>query len=294
MSGRAVSSQNATRQARGGKSLSRRKLFMKLGQAGHELQQSADDASCWLLVRLSDRGGRRAIGQVAAGLIAELVSSGFLKVSDGKALLTAAGRVGIRRMLVAHGDHNGQHRVLEAGMIEAEDGANQAVMINRAESPLSWLATRKGRDGKPMIAPVYFVAGERLRSDFERGQMSPNVTRDWDRMSLPKATSGGGAAAGLTLTEAGIAARQRVTAALSEVGPELGPVLVDVCCDQRGLEDAERHNGWPKRSGKVILTMALARLARHYGLVGEPQTGRAKSSRIAHWGAEGYRPLFEV
>ena len=276
-----------------GKEISRRRLFMKLAQAGHELRQGAGP-NCWQLLRMKKGGEARLVGMVEAALVDELLSSGFLKNADGKAMLTAAGRVGIRRMLVAHGEHNAQHGALASETIEEADGSRLPVVINKAESPLSWLATRRGRDGKPMIAPVHYVAGERLRADYERGQMSPNVTRDWDRMSLPKATSGGGAAVGLNLTEAGIAARQRVGAALDEVGPELAPVLVDVCCDQRGLEEAERHNGWPKRSGKVILNMALARLARHYGLVATPNAGDGRRRAISHWGAADYRPVFDV
>jgi Domain of unknown function (DUF6456) len=55
---------------------------------------------------------------------------------------------------------------------------------------------------------------------------------------------------------------------LAAVGPELCGVLVDVCCELRGLEEAEKTRGWPQRAGKVVLQLALTRLARHYGLDG--------------------------
>jgi hypothetical protein len=76
-----------------------------------------------------------------------------------------------------------------------------------------------------------------------------------------------GADRGVTLTETVIAAKQRFSRAMKAVGPGLNDLLFDVCCHLMGLEDAEAGFGWPKRTGKVVLTIALDRLASHYGLV---------------------------
>ena len=61
-------------------------------------------------------------------------------------------------------------------------------------------------------------------------------------------------------------ARDRVTKALDSLGPGLADVALRVCCFLEGLEACERRMGWSARSGKVVLKIALQRLADHYGL----------------------------
>lgn len=159
--------------------------------------------------------------------------------------------------------------------------------VNHAESPLAWLRQRRDKHGEAMISAAQFDAGERLRADYGRAQLMPRVTTSWSHPAGKCAPSG----AGVEISDSAIAARERVQRALKAVGPELAGVLIDVCCHLKGLEVAERSAGWPQRSGKVVLQIALTALARHYGL--DRNVGAPASVRIRHWGGEGFRPSID-
>ncbi len=158
------------------------------------------------------------------------------------------------------GAFRAQHLDLSVRDLMTETGVMQ-VMVNDSESPLAWLARRKGRDGRAMIGPDQFLAGERLRADFTRGHLTPRVTSNWTGIGQTQGSGGGG-----EMTDLIVASRQRVRMALEACGPEFSGLLLDICCFLRGLEDVERERGWPSRSAKVVLQLALDRLARHYGL----------------------------
>jgi len=164
------------------------------------------------------------------------------------------------------GPQRAQHLSLNDRVVDTPTGARR-VTVDESESPLAWLARRRGRDGRALIAPHQFQAGERLRADFTRAQMMPRTTADW---SSPMASGRRGPSGGVAnFTEATMTARQRVNAALEAVGPEFSGLLIDLCCFLKGLEDLERARGWPARSAKVVLQLALDRLARHYGLMAQ-------------------------
>lgn len=162
---------------------------------------------------------------------------------------------------------------------------------DKADSPLAWLRGRKDRSGNSLLSDQQFDAGERLREDFYKGQMSARVTTDWSA-----ATSGGSRPAiyrdrELDLGDAASSARERVRRALEGVGPELSGILIDVCCYTKGIAQAERTAGLPQRSGKIVLALALNALARHYGLTGPgARADQRRAGATRHWGAENYRP----
>jgi hypothetical protein len=164
---------------------------------------------------------------------------------------------------------------------------------NLDESPLAWLRRRRGKDGAALISEAQFLAGERLRADFTFAQLGPRVTASWE---FGVGGSGGRRTepgAGVEFADSVLAARERVNRAVSAAGPEFSGILLDVCCFLNGLEQLERNAGWPQRSGKVVLQLALSRLARHYGI---EEAGAAGPSRAQprHWGVADYRPAIDA
>src|SRR5262245_49623796 len=173
------------------------------------------------------------------------------------------------------------------------DGVWRAVLVNEAESPLGWLKSRKDRNGEPLISDEQFAAGERLRADYWFAHMSPRVTSNWSALALAERSRRGAPSNAAALRDEVLAAKERVMRALMAVGPEVSGVLVDICCELKGLEVAEKENGWPQRAGKVVLQIALTRLARHYGLLNDGSRTQTRRS-VRHWGSADFRPTLDA
>ncbi len=159
-------------------------------------------------------------------------------------------------------------------------GTLPAPSFNDSESPLSWLRSRKDRSGKPLISDTQYLAGERLRMDFERAMLAKRTTMNWEM-----AGAGGRGSAAPDFSDAALAAKERYHRAMESVGPELASILHQVCCMAAGIEQAERVLELPQRSGKAVLGLGLTALARHYGLL-----SRDGYRPTAAWALDGYRP----
>lgn len=269
------------------------KLLVKLSQSKFFICacRQGDSAEEWRLFTMT-KTGQRAVGVIQHKIINELLSTGALEICDNRARLTKAGQAMVKRLLYNQGDCFGQHQIVERKTITDGTGLKE-VKINEAESPLAWLATRKDNSGKPMIEAHQVAAGERLRKDYERAQLAPQLTRNWDQFALAASKNRGGTYEGLALSELAMDAKSRVGDAIGAIAPELAGIVIDICCDQLGLVDAEKRNGLPPRSGKVILRMALNQLARHYGLLTDDTVHREVQRRITHWGDTDYKPAIE-
>lgn len=132
----------------------------------------------------------------------------------------------------------------------------RSVTVNIAESPLGWLFSRG------LLSQVQFDAGERLRLDWERAQLSPNVTMSWN--AAPVGRQRGGSAPGVDSTSAQIDAKRRFDAAIAHAGPGLADILWRIVCAGEGMRQAETALGWPARAGRLVLTLALDRTASFY------------------------------
>ncbi len=234
--------------------------FLARGAATRDFADQPPDSHLIGLVR-----GDGAKRQVDPALLKAALSRGLITRRTGPGTrtstiaITDAGRAALRR-LIADPDSafQDQHRQ----MVARTDQEFGAVTVNVLESPLSALARIKGRDGTPFLSEDLVEAGERLRADFTRGQMTPSLGQRWEPVRAGRMS---GQAGGVQdLTDAALSARQRVEAATGAIGPELSGVVLDACCFLKGLSQIERERQWPVRSAKLMLRTALQALARHY------------------------------
>jgi hypothetical protein len=129
----------------------------------------------------------------------------------------------------------------------------RSVTVNVAESPLGWLHARGH------LSERLFDAGERLRVDYERAQIAPGVTMRWDPVRI-RGTNADALAPG----ERQVAARRRFDGAIAAAGKGLEDILWRVVCACETVTTAEKELEWPARSGKLVLRLALERVADFY------------------------------
>ncbi len=129
------------------------------------------------------------------------------------------------------------------------------------ETPLRLLARLKDqKSGGKYLSADLVAAGERLQRDFEMAQVDVSGGLDWQGMM----GGTGSTAPGGTRTDRRMDARARFDAAMFTVQPELGDMLLRVCCQEQGMEVVEGELQMPQRSGKFMLRIALQYLKRHY------------------------------
>lgn len=214
------------------------------------------------------RFGRRAGEELRA---ADLAAA----MAGGRVVVTAPGLARLRR------EQGGEVEPFRNQHLDAVRGRglHEPPLRDAGESPLAWMARRRDRDGRPMIDPVEYEAGERLRRDIAQALMLPKMGTDW---TAPR-VDGGGARDPASGSDSAVAARQRVRGAMAAVGTDLSDLLLDLCGFLKGLERIEAERRWPARSAKVVARIALARLAEHYGLQREargPERARTRLWRM--------------
>jgi hypothetical protein len=247
-----------------------RRVLRKLADPKARLAQRADGA--WVVIQRGDpQSGRVKTG---APYVAAFRARGWidpLPPPEAALVLSKAGRAWILGELGVDA-FAAQHRTLRVRAIRDDSGEETIVAENDAESPLGWLKSRGA------ISDAQFEAGERLRRDYTIARLEPRMCID---LTAPVVLGSGGAANAAVMPDAVLAAKQRFAKAMSAVGPGLSDLLFDMCCALRGLESIEQDKRWPRRSGKVVLGLALDRLATHYGL-----NHNAPKPRLRSWSAD--------
>ena len=84
----------------------------------------------------------------------------------------------------------------------------------------------------------------------------------WD--AAPVARGRGGTAPDVDLNGAQVDAKRRFDDAIASAGSGLADILWRIVCAGEGMREAETALGWPARAGKLVLTLALDRVADYY------------------------------
>ena len=66
------------------------------------------------------------------------------------------------------------------------------------------------------------------------------------------------------LSSSQLDARDRFAAAVDSAGPGLADIVWRIVCAGEGMRQAESALGWPARAGKLVLGIALDRIADYY------------------------------
>lgn len=156
--------------------------------------------------------------------------------------------------------YRAQHGALINRAVVDADGRVRTVRGAEPFPALARLARLKTEAGAPFFDARELSAAAALRAAFERGQIGLVAGIDW--RAPPRGSGPRGPGAVEARAAQGAEARVVVERALCGLATPLAQLVRAVCLEDQGLEQVERRRGWPARSGKVALKLALAQLAR--------------------------------
>ncbi len=160
--------------------------------------------------------------------------------------------------------------------------------------PLSNLAPavaqlgRTRKDAPAFLAPHHIEAAIRFRLLFDRAQLRQRTTMHYGPRS-----DGGGVNGGMAdISDMAADARRQINAIHKQLPRDCAGVLFDACGCEMGLQDIEAARNWPRRSGKLVLRIALEALAQilHLQTVAEgperseSRAWRGDKAKPAEWG----------
>ncbi|WP_322888940.1 MULTISPECIES: DUF6456 domain-containing protein [unclassified Yoonia] len=248
-----------------------RRILRRLCEPGAVLA-AARDMTTAVVVRQSQTGDQMRTTSVDREIAQAMALKDWIACTDPDAriaryFITNTGRAALRRLTAQDENRAGGFADKrgsapdDAGwdMVTLDDDPRGQMRYHVTESPLVGLARRRDRDGALFLSRDLVATGERLREDFELALLATGGAAGWDQAALGQVPPARADAA-----PGAKAAHDRVRAALADLGPGLGDVVLRCCCLLEGLEQTEKTMGWSARSGKIVLRIALDRLARHY------------------------------
>lgn len=226
--------------------------------------------------------GQTKLATLPASTVAEWVANGYLRqLAKGKVNryeITEAGKAYAMEMDAAAGflDRAAEREVA------ADLGNERPLSHTSNESPkryapdapiVSMYEKQKGNHShyrqQNWISERGFAASTRLAEDFAQAQMlgGQPTTIDWSSIDFYADLTPLHDSTPRTWFDND--STTRFEDALKAVGSGLSDILLLFICYEYGIEQAEKALKWSSRSGKVVLHIALERLADHYAAVGD-------------------------
>lgn len=202
---------------------------------------------------------RRPAARLSAEDVRRLEAEGALAAQAGVYVLSEAGRARVARNAACEEEaYLVQHGAIVPRVAMNRDGRVRAVRGLDPAPGLRRIAALTDAHGAPWFCEAELAAARALRSDWERAQLGLVRGSDW---RAPPKGAGPRADAEERAMAARCDARRRFEDALRRLAPGLRVLVERVCLHDEGLEAVERRSGWPPRSAKVALKLALAQLA---------------------------------
>ncbi|MCF6292716.1 MAG: DUF6456 domain-containing protein [Robiginitomaculum sp.] len=210
--------------------------------------------------------------KIPAAIVKYAIARGLLVINESGLEITDVTEQWLRRNnSVKDGTANSgesfaaQHWQLQEREVFSADGEFTAVRVNVEASPLLKMYRQRDKFGKRFLSDKEFAAGEKLRNDYACSNMGRISGSNWTGIARDKSVALSASRFADGNINA-IDAKRRVMEALAWSGPMLDRVLFSVLLREQGLNSLEMDRHWPSRSAKIVLKIALARLALHYGL----------------------------
>ena len=217
------------------------------------------------------------VKKLPLNLVEFMKQHGWLKFIDGVYRHTAAGQAwlsefiyfvdldaeqGAKTELLRRKTPNAMPRPADRSGLSAMAG----LQADQDYAPLLKLYNRQRNIAHKYLNETHLRAGQKLFDQFVKANLRPNVTMNWENLQSVKQNHHMGLVQD-GYSETTYIARRELYESLAHVGQEFAAILVEVCLFGNGLEATEKAMNWPARSAKLLLTMALDRLAEHYQLM---------------------------
>jgi hypothetical protein len=210
---------------------------------------------------------RRPVARLSRKAVRTLAAEGAIAArADGETYeLTPAGQARLQRESASPDEaFLAQHRQIGDRHVIDASGAIRPVRGCDPHHGLKRLATIRDNDGRCWFSAAELQAAEQLRADWLSGEVGALRGSDWTAAPQSRGARGPGNAAESAMIRS-CEARARASAALASLAPPLRRAVEIVCLQDAGFETLERSQGWPARSGKLALKMALAQLSQRRG-----------------------------